>query len=1072
VITTPVVGVKNFLEKLNIQSNTMPDAPPKKIDEPPVWLDEREPIIPVGGIPSSPSVRSVGEVKQVVTERITRAELERRQTDDLNAEFFAHLHRGGSHHYTWTADPKVTNCVPVDEPLSQVAKNNLYFGVNPTSEFIQPHQIAVVNPQKAGRQPNIYCLLDEPFVIESYDDLQHIKRIQREFVRAVGGDKSVHDLTRVLRVPGTYNTKPKYPEPRLVHYVESNMSLVYELETIQSFIMENSPVAEPMAVPSQSRQNASRATVKRSGFDEMPTIDEVRECLSYVRVPVPDSGDYEHWYNVLMAIHSVYPGADGITLCTEWSADWSPGETAKKFASFNGSGIGYGTLVYLAKQGGYRPAATGGGSQRIAADDQPVNRIDQQTIEDALAYIASFDTSDDAALRTALGVVKSFELAGTDTLTMSCRSVATKCGLSKSAVEKNLFLLSPEHRAQKLESLQWQLEKAMELSSMVHSGMSVEQLSETLPAFHSETLKELYSKAVSRLSAVKPTELTDDVIARHMIYVEKIRKNKIDSIRKRPKKIMIDIERIQNYAGPDILEMVSRDSLGSVTYRIARVCGQYRSIYSNGMYFHMYQHMSKDALIRNIPSNELRPRVVMTKCDFLRFASPDVLMAIIDQLVDSGYIHVSEYADFSTTLEAEGLTAEINRIVSLRGGALIDEREPRDYDTALCIYSADELRSELFGLIDSEARTVGGVAHLLNSEPSERRLRGQIEKEPTSQLERNMERLRVKELSPDEHISELAKSNPVLESYGATGLRIIAHLLTTGEPMKQSDLASAIGKHGNTVRVAIDRMLTVPDKKHVGKVLNPIINVEKVGRTKMITLSADWLDRLDKITKYMTTNGITQKREIQYTRETIAEIQKKLDVIVSAECQAKLQSMLDHYQRKLESLLRPGSDLPPVATPEVSETVEDDTKSVGAKECYTTLSARLDRFTAIPIPRLEGARLFHISDHPHYEEMAKICEEMAALRETYPFLCEEDDDDVDNFDYDSTKKTMAQPESYQVARRVFPTPTRAQAFADQLNTYAIYAVTVNGCTVDRRHRSGFDITHLSDEFTKIIELKK
>jgi len=32
-------------KKLNIQSDTHADAPPKFFDEPPAWADEREPII-------------------------------------------------------------------------------------------------------------------------------------------------------------------------------------------------------------------------------------------------------------------------------------------------------------------------------------------------------------------------------------------------------------------------------------------------------------------------------------------------------------------------------------------------------------------------------------------------------------------------------------------------------------------------------------------------------------------------------------------------------------------------------------------------------------------------------------------------------------------------------------------------------------------------------------------------------------------------------------------------------------------------------------------------------------------
>lgn len=92
------------------------------------------------------------------------------------------------------------------------------------------------------------------------------------------------------------------------------------------------------------------------------TKAQIEEALRYI----PVWGDYNDWLSVLMAIHSVFPGDDGIAIAEAWSPG-TPGEISRKFYSFDKTakeGVTIATLFHIAKQGGYRPTTHNNGSQR------------------------------------------------------------------------------------------------------------------------------------------------------------------------------------------------------------------------------------------------------------------------------------------------------------------------------------------------------------------------------------------------------------------------------------------------------------------------------------------------------------------------------------------------------------------------------------------------------------------------------------------------------------------------------------------------------------------------------------
>lgn len=122
----------------------------------------------------------------------------------------------------------------------------------------------------------------------------------------------------------------------------------------------------PLAVVKQlvgqfhAAMEAERARAPRREFTpSTPQLEEVADALRCI----PAHGDYhDDWLRVLMAVHSEFPGGDGVGLCESWSPGY-PGEIERKFKSFSASGntrgkVTIATLFHKAKEHGWsRPRA-------------------------------------------------------------------------------------------------------------------------------------------------------------------------------------------------------------------------------------------------------------------------------------------------------------------------------------------------------------------------------------------------------------------------------------------------------------------------------------------------------------------------------------------------------------------------------------------------------------------------------------------------------------------------------------------------------------------------------------------
>ena len=106
-------------------------------------------------------------------------------------------------------------------------------------------------------------LLAETFVISTDDDRSRAKRIQNDWVYFVGGDDGAKDIRRILRLPGTYNIKPKYPNRPLVDFVDFDLQRTYALDELVALLPEPAPAPEP----EPARERSPRTPSDRSPSD-------------------------------------------------------------------------------------------------------------------------------------------------------------------------------------------------------------------------------------------------------------------------------------------------------------------------------------------------------------------------------------------------------------------------------------------------------------------------------------------------------------------------------------------------------------------------------------------------------------------------------------------------------------------------------------------------------------------------------------------------------------------------------------------------------------------------------------
>ena len=235
--------------------------------------------------------------------------------------FLQHLHRGGAAAYYHELPTRRSWWFEAGKPLAppKECDANWYFGVHPCTaippcnahgEIKPPHAvraqkryIAAINCLYAEfdaktygskdaiaahleastfPEPSVlidsggglhgYWLLRDPYMLDTDERRQAAETLQRLWVHAIGADAAVHDLTRVLRIPGTLNLK--YTPARPVVWLACDLDKLYTLQALTPHI------------PPQEAPAPRPAPLKRSGdidtFNQANDVGRLLEARGYV----------------------------------------------------------------------------------------------------------------------------------------------------------------------------------------------------------------------------------------------------------------------------------------------------------------------------------------------------------------------------------------------------------------------------------------------------------------------------------------------------------------------------------------------------------------------------------------------------------------------------------------------------------------------------------------------------------------------------------------------------------------------------------------------------------------------
>lgn len=115
------------------------------------------------------------------------------------------------------------------------------------------------------------------------------------------------------------------------------------------------PLEKLREVIGQYQRTGAKTKKKTSNYQPKDTDQaDVQAALQCIN---PWSIEYHEWVSVLMAIHSQYPGMDGLAMADQWGQGYN-GEVERKWKSFDTGGNGVGqvtiaTVFGIAREHGY-----------------------------------------------------------------------------------------------------------------------------------------------------------------------------------------------------------------------------------------------------------------------------------------------------------------------------------------------------------------------------------------------------------------------------------------------------------------------------------------------------------------------------------------------------------------------------------------------------------------------------------------------------------------------------------------------------------------------------------------------
>lgn len=275
--------------------------------------------------------------------------------------FLQRLHRGGAFGYYHALPDRRSYWFEVERPLAPPAEctANWYFGVHPCSAIppcnahgeikapryvrAQKRYISAINCLYAefdvkqyrskdairahldastfpipsvlvdsGGGLHAYWLLRETFALDTDDRRAAAEVIQRLWVQTIGADPAVHDLTRVLRIPGTLNLK--YEPARPVHWLEYDLSCAYTLQALTAHLPPVQEEANPQ------RHEPLRKSRSIEDFNAAQDVADLLAARGYVRrgarrMVSPHSGSKRDGVTIDDATNRAFVHTGGDPLC-------------------------------------------------------------------------------------------------------------------------------------------------------------------------------------------------------------------------------------------------------------------------------------------------------------------------------------------------------------------------------------------------------------------------------------------------------------------------------------------------------------------------------------------------------------------------------------------------------------------------------------------------------------------------------------------------------------------------------------------------------------------------------------
>jgi DNA-binding MarR family transcriptional regulator len=262
--------------------------------------------------------------------------------------------------------PRPSKCRPV---IEEIAAINCLFAEFDAKRFdggkaeALAHIEALDTPPSAvidsGGGYHTYTLLDTPYLLADEAARAYARRLQYGWVALVGSDADAKDLSRVLRVPGTYNYKeaygPNYPQVTWVRHDLSRRYTIADLEAVTRPFLTDGRESKPT--------DTSR--------EPLSEYERVEEALS--RTSADRWTGYQDWIDMGMALHSWDSGHNGLSLWDRFSRSkapekWASGICESKWATFKPNSITIASVFHWAESD----------SPRISVDTARRNGTEQQ----------------------------------------------------------------------------------------------------------------------------------------------------------------------------------------------------------------------------------------------------------------------------------------------------------------------------------------------------------------------------------------------------------------------------------------------------------------------------------------------------------------------------------------------------------------------------------------------------------------------------------------------------------------------------------------------------------------------